>query len=133
MYELLWYFHTRHFSVELHAEPETAPDLSWDETGETQANVESGLWSCVCFRVRVMYGGRTIATDYLGDSIYADVHDFYRQHREGGDENRNCLATKTRNVVVCHYFPDMIRNAVAGARASMLALPCPPRMRRRRA
>ena len=120
MYELLWSFNTRRFTVELHAAPETDADLSWDETGETQANVESGLWACVCFRVRVLYAGRTIATDYLGDSIYADVHDFYRQHREGGDENRKVHGYRRKH---CHYFPDMVRNAVAEARASLLALP----------
>lgn len=109
MSDLVWSFDTKNFSVRLECRPEDWPDLSWDETGETQAKIESGEWGNYVFSVRVLYKGTELAADYLGNSIYADPKDF-RDHLG--------LAAKSR-ADGCNYgsyFTDMVRTAIAEAR-----------------
>lgn len=111
---------TRRFTVTLDWHWEEYPDLSWDETGETIAKLESGEWGNYCFRVRVLLDGREIAADYLGNSIYADPDEFYREHIG--------IAAKARADGLNYgcYFTDMIAGAVADARK---ALANPPYVR----
>ena len=116
-FETLWRFKTKRFCVSLAAAPEYAPDLSWDETGETAEKLESGEWSCVCFRVRVDYDSETVGEDYLGASIYANLEDFRREHIG--------LAAKSR-ADGCNYgcyFPGMIAEAIAEARKTLRKRP----------
>ena len=107
MFDHIWSFRTARFRVALEAEHERDIDLSWDDTGETAEKLESGEWTCFCFRVAVYCDGRMIAADYLGNSIYADPLDFYREH------------VGFRN----NYFGGMVREAIAGARHHLASLP----------
>lgn len=112
----IWQFKTRNFRVVLSAETEQDPDLSWDETGEVSAKLESGEWGNYCFAVRV-YGphGEELAADYLGNSIYADPAEF-RDHIG--------LAAKARadGRNYGSYFLDMVRTTIEEAREAMADL-----------
>jgi hypothetical protein len=92
----IWERKTRNFRVTLSWEYESDPDLSWDETGETQAKINSGEWACYVFKVAVYDAQGEVACDYLGGSIYADPADFAKER--GG------------------YFSDMVAEAIAEAR-----------------
>lgn len=112
----IWQFKTRNFRVELSAEIEQYPDLSWDDDGEVSAKLESGEWTNYYFAVRV-YGphGEELAADYLGNSIHADASEF-RDHLG--------LAAKSRadGRNYGSYFVDMVRTAIAEAREAMADL-----------
>jgi hypothetical protein len=97
-------FKTKQFRVTLDWAWEEDPDLSWDETGETQAKCESGEWGVYLFRVRVTYRGQEVASDYLGNSIYADPAEFAKEHIGGKFGS---------------YFSDMVRTAIAEARREL--------------
>jgi hypothetical protein len=111
---------TARFTVTLDWAWEDSPDLSWDDTGEVIAQLESGELGNYTFRVLVSCDGREIGSDYLGNSIYADPEEFYLEHIG--------IAAKAReagqNFGV--YFTDMMHGAIAEARK---ALCNPPRVR----
>lgn len=108
--ETIWTFNTKNFYVTLACEPEQNPDLSWDETGETRANLESGLWDCVMFRVAVFsQAGDMLGADYLGESIYADVRDFRKEHIGARGAHGS-------------YFRDMVSEAIKQARTHLHTL-----------
>ena len=111
---------TARFVVRLDWQWEEYPDLSWDETGETIAKLESGEWGNYTFRVIVLADGREVGSDYLGNSIYADPEEFYLEHigiraraREAG------LNFGT-------YFTDMMHGAIAEAREALCSPPFAP-------
>lgn len=112
----VWEFSTARFSVSLDWEWEQSPDISWDETGETLAKLESGEWGCYTFRVLVTCDGREVGSDYLGNSIYADPAEF-RDHvglaAKGRADGHNYGS----------YFTDMIGEAVGEARKALCNAP----------
>lgn len=118
MWERLWSFNTKRFTVELSCEPEQYPDVSWMDADDL-AQLDSGELVNVTFRVRVLLDGREVGADYLSNSVYADVREFAQEHRTGTAEQRNTLANKARRVCICAYFPDMVREAVERARAEV--------------
>jgi hypothetical protein len=97
-WETMWTFKTKNFTVKWQITACTDLDLSWCETGETAENLASGLWTAFDSRVIVIYRGRIVGEDHLGQSIYENPADF---RREGG------------------YFPDMVREAIRQARFEM--------------
>lgn len=116
----LWKFSTARFTISLDWEWEDWPDISWDDTGEVRAKLESGEWGNYTFRVRVTCDGREVAADYLGNSIYADPAEFHRAHFG--------IRPKSR-IDGCNYgtyFTDMVRQAIGETRK---ALNNPPRLR----
>lgn len=119
----LWEFNTKRFSVHLSCQYDNDVDLSFDDTGETAAKIESGEWTPYVFRVTVRLDGRKVSDDYLGGSIYADPMEFVTSHRTSKPESRNTLANKARNVAVCHYFPDMVKQAINEARKALADVP----------
>ena len=106
--ETLWTFKTRNFVVEWRISPCEYLDLSWCETGETRANLDSGLWQAFDSEMRVLYRGEVVGVDYLGQSIYENPADF-----------RDHIGMNARG----HgsYFSDMVRAAIAEARANLRA------------
>lgn len=107
---------TKRFAVSLMWAQEEDEDLSWlDAAG--RAKLDAGEWTNCCFRVSVSLDGRTIADDYLGNSVYEDPADFGREHY-GHNKGQGRA-----------YFPDMVREAVMLARRYLAYLPAPPRMR----
>lgn len=108
---------TARFSVSLTWDYEwDKPDTSWDETGETERQLQSGELVSYIFSVTVYLDGNEIAYQCLGDSIYGDPEDFAREHMSGDGCNGKA------------YFPQMVREAIREARAAVRAM-VPVRLR----
>lgn len=92
-----------------------------DENGETQSALDSGEYVAFDSRVEVLMGGERIGFDLLCGCVYSaeDMVDFYTAHRSTDPVNRNCSIMRAKNgekSTICHYFPDMVREAVREAR-----------------
>jgi len=111
MWQTLWTFETAQFRIEWRVTPDHDVDLSFDETGETAANLESGLWVSFGSEVRVVHKatGIELGSDSLWGSIY-----------ERPSEFRDHIGMNARG----HgsYFSDMVRQAVSEARANLSKL-----------
>lgn len=106
MLDRVWAFETANFRVECYFAPDDDVDTSFDETGETQENLASGLWQAFRSEVRVIHKetGLKLGEDHLGGSIYEKPLDFIKEHY-------GC-----RPKGFGSYFPDMVREAIAEAR-----------------
>lgn len=115
----MYRFRIGRFEVRADTAPADDLDLSWCETGETADKLESGQWEAFDTCVSVWLKGAKIGEDWLCGSIYETPADFFSDHRSADPMNRNCSvmrAARGDNVVIGHYFPDMVREAVAAAR-----------------
>ncbi|HSV26200.1 MAG TPA: hypothetical protein VLJ17_24650 [Xanthobacteraceae bacterium] len=102
MWYRLWQFKTANFTAQLDWKFEQDPDLSWADEDVLRA-IEAGIYNNVTFRVRVLFRGREISADYLGNSVYENVMDFRRERRG--------------------YFRDMVRTTTAEARKAFANMP----------
>lgn len=120
-------FETANFIVRATIEHDQDVDTSFDETGETQEKLNSGEWQAFVTTVTVMTGsGIKLGSDTLCGSIYAEPREFFSDHRDPNAMNRNSSimrAVKGDNCVICHYFPGMVREAIAEARKTLANLP----------
>lgn len=109
-WEEMWRFATTRFVVKWEVTPSYYVDISWDETGEVQDKLASGLWSSFDSRVVVELDGRVIGEDYLGGSIYENPSEF-----------RDHIGMNARG----HgsYFSDMVREAIKEARKTLADAP----------
>lgn len=114
------------FTIAADIHPAHDLDLSWDDDGETRANLESGLWEAFDTNVTVSLNGAEIASQWLCGSIYADPAEFFTAHRDADPMNRNCTIMRAAwrgegnpdaKVSICHYFPGMVHESVQEARA----------------
>lgn len=105
-------FNTRNFTVTFSAEEEFDPDFSFDETGEVLSKIQSGEFTCFCAKVEVSVNGIELATDYLGNCIYADPRDFMDHKGRGRGSNAKYGS----------YFSDMVSSAIADARQELAKL-----------
>jgi hypothetical protein len=121
---VLWRFDTKRFTVAFWAEEEELPpedSFEFPEDVEFAREGDPSHWFCAFVGV---FEGATdeeahcVGYDCLGGCSYNSFDEFVASHREGGEDNRNCFATKARNVVICHYFPSMVREAISQARAA---------------
>ena len=118
----VWVFETARFQIRLEIERDWNYQYDGDdENGETQAALDSGEYVAFDSRVVIELDGIEIASDSLGGSIYVadDIADFWRAHRDADPLNRNCSvmrAARGGNVVICHYFPGMVAQAIDEAR-----------------
>jgi hypothetical protein len=112
-------FRTKQFRVIVDAIPEEeAPDLSWDETGETASKLESGEYVLFCARARVVHDTLgELAVDYLGECIYSSFSAF-QDHRLCGAQTRK-LRAEGSDAVCGSYFSDMIRSVCLSAREAL--------------
>jgi len=96
-----------------------------DENGETQSALDSGELVAFDSFVTVEMDGEEIGADALCGSVYSsdDVAAFYTDHRCADPMNRNCSIMRAArgNCSICHYFPDMVRQAIAEARGTIAA------------
>lgn len=97
-----------------------------DEDGATQAALDSGEFVAFDSTVIVEFEGEEIGRDSLCCSVYSasDFAAFFTDHRDIDAMNRNCSAMRAArgdNAVICHYFPDMVRQAIAEARDTIRA------------
>jgi hypothetical protein len=133
-----WSFETARFFVGFYAEPEDLDPADSFQFPEDIEAVRSGAvdWFCACVRVYLKgeddswcSDWRELASDYLGGCAYNSVREFYTAHRDTDPMNRNCSimrAARGENVVICHYFPSMVQEAVSAARAELARLKSVP-------
>jgi hypothetical protein len=118
----IWQFHTAKYSIALFAEPEDIdPTDCMDDEDEAKRIRESNNpadWFCA---VVAVYGpnGERLGMDILGGCSYSSFKDFYESHRDPNPANRNTLELKAKNTIICHYFPSMVRQAIADARIAL--------------
>jgi len=118
--DYLYHFETKQFTVRAYVQDEAvAPDFDCPEDNEAIANGDV-QWFCVT--VEVLKNGKVIGSDHLGGCAYRDPLEFFDGHRDHDPMNRNCsIMRKARghNVVICHYFPSMVHQAIADARNTL--------------
>lgn len=76
--------------------------------------------------VAVYLDGRKVAADTLGGCCYESLDEFTSSHRDSDPMNRNCSimrAARGDDVCIGHYFPDMVRIAIAEARKALANTP----------
>lgn len=109
-YTEMWSFETANLRVVWDITPDEDVDTSFDETGETQAKLDSGEWQAFMSRMRVLHKGTgaELGCEYLGGSIYADPAEF-RDHIGARGKYGS-------------YFKDMVGTACEEARESLRKL-----------
>ena len=103
-------FNTKSFSLTVETMEERFPDLSFDDSGEISAQIESGDLEIFTVRARLRCNGMLVGEDYLSNCIYSNPRDF----RDHFGIRRNCQGS---------YFSDMIRECVAQGRSSLNSIP----------
>lgn len=120
--ETVWTFKTARFEIRLEIEEE--PHYRYDgddENGETQAKLDSGEYIAFTSKVCVDLDGIERGNNFLSGSVYIRnaVSQFWTAHRSPDPGGRNCTIMRAKwgaNHCICHYFPDMVREAVKEAR-----------------
>lgn len=131
----VWAFKTRRFEVSLKLEQDQHYRYDGDdEDGSTQAKLDSGEYIAFTSKVCVDLDGVEIGSNWLSGSVYAanTVPEFWMAHRDPNPMHRNSSimrAAKGDNVVVSHYFPGMVKEAIAEAREHIRDLDPPPYIR----
>lgn len=114
----MWEFHTRNFTVKAQIAPEDdSPDFDDEETIEAISRGEID-WFMARVVVLSLYGDE-LGSDYLGGCAYKDAQEFFSSHRDPDPMNRNSSLMRNArgdNVVICHYFPSMVSEAIKDAR-----------------
>ncbi len=123
----VWRFETPRYTVAMWAEEEDLDpaDSFSDERDVKFARKGGSHWFCAfvgVFKSDDRGDAELVGYDVLGGCSYNSYREFVSGHRQGGPENRNCAATKARGVVICHYFPDMVLEALSEARAHEIRL-----------
>lgn len=118
----VWRFKTKRFTIFLELERERKYKYEGDDPdGETQARIDNGEFVAFSATVQIYLddSDNEIASNSLYGCIYdaGRVYEFVTDHWNSPPEYRNTLAMKAQNKVICHYFPDMVREAVAEARS----------------
>lgn len=130
--ETVWQFETAQFRVELQVEPEElAPEDSFEFQDDIDA-VRNGEVEWFCASVVVFWNDREIGRDSLGGCAYNTIREFYTSHRDADPMHRNCTLMRRAwqggndpdaKISICHYFPSMVREAVAEARKALCDVP----------
>lgn len=120
----LYSFETANLTVRAYAEPEDMDPADSFEFDEDIEAVRSGAvdWFSVSVEVKHSRTGALLGLSTLGGCAYANASDFVTGHRDPDDRNRNKLSDRADNRVICHYFPDMIREACREARENLAAI-----------
>ena len=126
-----WSFETANFRVALEVSEcldDPADHFSMDEDVEAVRNGDV-LWFDASVVVSVYDWDRRdyqeIGRDSLGCCSYYSVDDFVSGHRDADPMNRNCSlmrAARGGNVVMMHYFPSMVVEAIGEARKRVDAI-----------
>lgn len=131
----VWSFTTSRFTVALYVERDRNYIYDGDdEDGSYQEKIDSGEIVAFDSRVVVTLDGEEIASNWLCGSTYGadEVDQFWTAHRDADPMNRNSSVMREargHNVVICHYFPDMVRETISAARDHVAAMAVPPRLR----
>ena len=121
-YQELWRFCTKNLTVLLEVAPEDDEPDGYFSCPEDAAAVRNGEVEWFMARVRILNRlGETLGSDYLGACSYRTFKEFYTSHRDADPMNRNCTIMRDArgaNMVICHYFPSMVAQAIAEARVA---------------
>lgn len=118
----VWKFAIGRVSVELEINQDCGYQYDGDdENGETQAALDAGEFVAFNSTVRVYIDNLEMGVDHLGGSVYefGRESEFWTAHRDRDPMNRNCEAMRAKRgelACICHYFPDMVKHAIAEAR-----------------
>ena len=121
-YETVWSFETRNFTVELRVEPEDMDPADSFQFEEDIEAVRNGDVEWFWARVVVLKNGHEIGSDSLGGCAYKTIDEFIEGHRDPDPMHRNSSimrAARGDNVVICHYFPGMVKVALDDARMTL--------------
>lgn len=125
-WEEVWRFETANLSVVLEVTPCTDDPAESFEFPEDIEAINSGLVDWFNARTRVLTkAGEELGADYLGSCSYNSVREFFTSHRTADALNRNCSVMREvrgQNVVICEYFPSMVREAIRSARHTLSKL-----------
>ena len=115
MAETMWTFETANLRVAWIISPDSDVDTSFDESGETQRNLDSGLWVAFESDIVVTHKatGARLGSSSLCGSIYENPADF-RDHI-----GRNAKGYGS-------YFSDMVREACREARKALRDMKATP-------
>lgn len=126
---IVWTFKTAKYRVTLDLSPS---DLNTLTSGQRR-RIEAGRVAVFDATVSVRrHTGALVSRECLYDCEYAtdDVPDFWKSHYKSDYTNRNCSlmrAERGDNVVIMHYFPDMVRMACREARRQNMKMGFPVR------
>lgn len=125
----VWSFETKNFLVAFEPEPE---DMDPGDCLDSPEDVEFARWTfdpaawfCAVVTVyakRIDGSLAYLASDVLGGCSYRSFEEFVASHRDRDPMNRNCSimrAARGENVVMCDYFPSMVREAVRKTREEL--------------
>lgn len=135
---IIWRFDTARYTLAFWAEDEDmAPDDSFSDPRDIEfaSNGDPAHWFCAFVGV-FDEDGESIGRDILGGCSYGSFREFHSAHRWQYSRNQDKWITdpKSRAWKACkakrprrsdgsradgHYFPDMVRQAIADARATL--------------
>jgi len=124
--EQVWKFETARFTVALEIKPEDMDPADSFEFQEDIDAVREGRVEWFQAIVAVYLDGVRVGWDSLGGCAYETVREFYTSHRDSDPMNRNCSAMRAlrgERTCICHYFPSMVREAIADARKTLCDRP----------
>lgn len=118
----IWSFRTKNLVVLGSVAPEEMdPEDSFEFPDDIEA-VRNGSVEWFKVRVAIFKNGNCIGADYLDGCAYKTVSEFFTGHRDKDPMNRNSSVMRAKNgnnAVICHYFPGMVQQAIAEARATL--------------
>ena len=110
-------FKTRRFTIRVRAVEDYDLDLSFDDTGEVRAGLESGKFVSFGVIATVYLDGTEVAEDSLWGCIYESPEQFM-DHKECAAQTRE-LRAQGKTGVVGSYFSDMITIVCRDARKTL--------------
>lgn len=121
---------TARFRVALEIAPEDMDPVDSFEREDDIEAVRNGDVEWFCAHVVVYLDERPVGDDSLGGCAYESVKEFYTSHRDPDPTNRNCTIMRLARAgsvdakySICHYFPDMVRQAIRDARRTLCNAP----------
>jgi hypothetical protein len=121
----LWIFHTENFTIRLTAYPEDTDPTDEFDSIDVVDDIREGRVEWFEARVTVEWDGAIVGSDSLGCCCYGSYREFYAGHRDRNPMHRNYTIFRAvnPNASICHYFPDMVREAVIEARRMLGNVP----------
>jgi len=123
-YDVVWRFDTENYVVRCQVFPCEDDPADVFEFEEDIRAVRDGEveWFDVVVTVNRKASDREVelGRDHLGCCSYKTIDEFITGHRDPDPMNRNCSIMRQargNNVVICEYFPGMVRQAIADARS----------------
>lgn len=123
-WENIWRFDTENYRVDVDiSDCEDDPSMMFEYQEDIDAIADGSVdyfdVRCIVYK----YDGHDaieVGSDYLSGCCYKNYIDFIKEHRDTDPMNRNCSIMRAKrgdNVVICSYFPSMVRSAIEESRS----------------